>query len=207
MMLRKPPGIYPRGLVFCTVECSAKEVPMSEFEMRTGLRHFLHMGGAETMSVEELLVIRTKSDDVIRDKGGASAKVVHFRNDYKRSKQVACGGFFYKKSINSDNSTDKLSLVTCGGCKNSKVFRKANGEDVTIGGTQHLVCYETEKSNWGDHSWRNKVSACSRSYVWADASAKTPLDVTCKRCLKTPTYTKRLASYNKRKAKKETTSV
>ncbi len=182
---------------------------MSDFEMRVGLRHFLHGGGAEGMDADELIPIKLKCEQVLSDKKIPSAKVVHFLDSSKRAKSVACGGFFYRRDITDNNSTDRVAYVSCASCKATVIFRNANGEDVSERKpVVHLVKRERLHHIFSDGYYTSILSVCSSSaHVSGKFAAKTPADVTCKKCLKTETYTKRVAAYNKRKAKKEAVSV
>ena len=72
--------------------------------MRAGIRHFLHMGGAESMAVDELVPIKLKCEQVLSDKNVPSAKT-----------EIRChpSGNMSAKTVSStvvDLSTPKAAL-------------------------------------------------------------------------------------------------
>jgi len=170
--------------------------------MRAGLRDFLHPGGAESLDVEDILKISDRCLEVLKVKKVPMGKTVHLYSKSWTSSQVACKALWLADTT-EENSTEVLAYVSCGSCKKTNLFRKANGEDVK----EKRVILHFETTVKDPYSWYQKGTitgaACGN---WYKSNMRTARfhDVTCQTCTKTKAY--KVAEKRSATAKKAATT-
>jgi len=162
---------------------------MSDVEMSRGFRTFLYLGGAEGTHTEKLIEIRDKCIALLKERHIPSANTVHYLLHRKNgSKATACENV-YSKNIHDDNSTDNVAYVSCRNCKNTKLYRAANGEDVNVEKTVHFAV-ETKSTylNYAKSVYRMACNSWQTNYTPGLNSSVSAVEVTCQNCQRTREY-------------------
>ena len=167
---------------------------MSGIDMMRGLRHFLHMGGAEETDTARLMEIRSKCNDVLKQRHVPTGKIVHYKVEGPGDRKgVSCGSVWQPSHISDDNSTVDVKHVSCVSCKKTQAFRKANGEDVeeSVTVAHWAVNGREQRHHWGSVSDTVYDTACMKwctIYDLGRGATFSAADVTCKNCMRTKSY-------------------